>query len=80
MALQGATLVSACKRIWLTNWASQLSIFLKLKSSGKGTLVERLVAAAKTGRKWLTGANADILLWGEVSPVDGFITLHFLPA
>ena len=50
----------------------------KLKTSGKGTLVERLVSAAATGRKWLDGANADILLWGEISPDNGAITIRFL--
>jgi len=52
----------------------------RLKSGGKGTLVERLVAAAETGRKWLAGSSADVLIWGEVSPDDGFITLRLLCA
>ncbi|MBL6932643.1 MAG: hypothetical protein ISR45_06800 [Rhodospirillales bacterium] len=52
----------------------------KLKVSGKGTLVERIVAAAETGRKWLVAANADILLWGEVSPEEGSVTIRFLCA
>ncbi len=50
----------------------------KLKASGKGTVVERIVAAAETGRKWLVGANADILLWGEVSDDDDGVTIRFL--
>jgi tetratricopeptide (TPR) repeat protein len=50
----------------------------KLKLSGKGSLVENIVAAAETGRKWLVAANADILLWGDVSPEDGSATIRFL--
>ncbi len=50
-----------------------------LKVSGSGGLVERLVAAAETGRKWLTAAKAEILLWGEVAD-DGVVKLRFLTA
>jgi len=50
----------------------------KLKAKGKGTLVERLVAAAETGRKWLVELDADILLWGEALPENRGIKIRFL--
>ena len=49
-----------------------------LKPSGPGGMVERLVAAAETGRQWLKTSHADILLWGEVA--DGAVKLRFLTA
>lgn len=52
----------------------------KLKATGKGTLVERLVAAAGAGRKWLVEAGADILLWGEILPGNQGIKIRFLCA
>jgi len=36
-------------------------------------------AAAKTGSKWLTRRNADVLVFGEVLPSkSGALNLHFL--
>jgi len=52
----------------------------KLVAKGKGNLVERMVAAAEVGRKWLVNSNADVLLWGEVSPDDRGVTIRFLCA
>lgn len=52
----------------------------KLKANGRGTLVERIVAAAAAGRKWLTDTGADILVWGEVLPEDRGIRIRFLCA
>jgi tetratricopeptide (TPR) repeat protein len=52
----------------------------KLKAKGKGTLVERIVRAAETGRKWLVDTGADILLWGEVLPEGRGIRIRFLCA
>lgn len=52
----------------------------KLKARGKGTLVERIVRAAESGRKWLVDTEADILLWGEVLPEGRGIRIRFLCA
>ncbi|MBT5244519.1 MAG: hypothetical protein HOL66_09750 [Rhodospirillaceae bacterium] len=52
----------------------------KLKASGKGTVVERLVKAAETGRKWLIDTDADILVWGEALPHEQGIKIRFLCA
>lgn len=49
-----------------------------LRPSGKGSLVERMVSAAETGRKWLAQAQADILLWGEISDDGRAVILRFL--
>jgi len=42
-----------------------------LKLTGSGTLVEKYLAAAETGRKWLTGTEADILIWGDTGSTGG---------
>lgn len=42
-----------------------------LKLTGRGTLVERYLAAAETGRKWLVGTEADILIWGDAVSPEG---------
>lgn len=52
----------------------------KLKLSGKGGLVEQLLASAETGRKWMAGMGCDVLLWGEASEADQTITIRFLCA
>jgi hypothetical protein len=52
----------------------------KLKASGKGTVVERLVKAAESGRKWLIDTDADILVWGEALPHEQGIKIRFLCA
>jgi tetratricopeptide (TPR) repeat protein len=67
----------------LNDLGSQSSVMIqhiskKLRIDGKGTLVERMVAAAETGRKWLVGADADILLWGEISQENGGVIIRFL--
>ncbi len=52
----------------------------KLKLSGQGGLLEKLTAAAETGRRQLAAAGADILVWGEMSEAGDGVTLRFLPA
>jgi hypothetical protein len=48
-----------------------------LRIRGAGPAAED--AAAKTGRKWLTRRNADVLVFGEVLPPKGeTLNLHFL--
>jgi len=69
----------------VTDLAAQPGVLVQhfnktLRSSGKGTLVERLVGAASSGRKWLVDTGADILVWGEVLPDNRGIKLRFLCA
>lgn len=52
----------------------------KLKAGGKGTLVERIISAAETGRKWLAGPDGDLLLWGETTTDNTEVTIRFLCA
>jgi len=52
----------------------------RLSISGKGHLVQRLIAAAESGRKWLTGVYGDILIWGESNSPEGSITIRYLCA
>jgi len=52
----------------------------KLKLSGRGSLVEQLLGAAETGRKWLLGSTCDVLLWGTVTEPERGITVRFLCA
>lgn len=56
-----------------------------LKLTGSGTMVEKYLTAAETGRKWLAGTEADILIWGNVGdlggePEDGGINMRLLCA
>jgi len=52
----------------------------KLKLPDRGGLVERLLGAAETGRKWLATSSSDVLLWGETAGPDKTITVRFLCA
>ncbi|MHA1597247.1 MAG: hypothetical protein ACTSV1_00865 [Alphaproteobacteria bacterium] len=52
-----------------------------LKLNGRGTLVEKYLAAAEAGRKWLVGTEADILLWGDIGDQeDSTINMRLLCA
>ncbi len=52
----------------------------KLKLPDKGGFVEKLLAAAETGRKWLVGSSCDVLVWGETAGPQENLTIRFLCA
>lgn len=56
------------------------TISRKLKLPDRGGIVEKLVAAAETGRKWLAGSSCDVLLWGKTAGPEKNITIRFLCA
>lgn len=51
-----------------------------LKLSNRGSLVEQFTAAAEEGRRWIGEVNADLLIWGELSPVGDAVAIRFMPA
>ncbi|HYN38528.1 MAG TPA: tetratricopeptide repeat protein, partial [Rhodospirillales bacterium] len=51
-----------------------------LRDDDDGDPVEALAAALRTGRAWLRGANADVLIWGRVADDGKTLRLRFLSA
>ena len=52
----------------------------QLKQPDQGGMVEKLLGAAESGRKWLVESSCDVLLWGETTGADGKLTIRFLCA
>lgn len=49
-----------------------------LQLAPKGSLVDRLAAAAKTGREWLQAERAHVLVWGEADASVAGVTIRIL--
>lgn len=51
-----------------------------LKLSGRGAPIEQFTAVAEEGRAWTAEVNADLLIWGELSPTGAAVAIRFMPA
>lgn len=51
----------------------------RISLTGEGTLASRLTAAAETAREMAVQNNADLVVWGAVSPDTGDLNIRILP-